>query len=119
MSKFGIRVTDEATFIISSERFEDYIGNIAATINAAEDLRLGLQIDRPAEGDLIYFPLTDSLFEIKFVEHENPFYQLGSLYTYELRCELFEYEQEIFDTEIESIDDNVSDIGYVVKLTLT
>lgn len=118
MSKFGIRVTDEATFIISSERFEDYIGNIAATINAAEDLRLGLQIDRPAEGDLIYFPLTDSLFEIKFVEHENPFYQLGSLYTYELRCELFEYEQEIFDTEIESIDDNVSDIGYVVKLTL-
>ena len=67
--------------LFQGERFEDYIGNIAATINAAEDLRLGLQIDRPAEGDLIYFPLTDSLFEIKFVEHENPFYQLGSLYS--------------------------------------
>ena len=119
LTKFGIRVTDDVTFIISRERFEDYISNIATAINESEDLRRGVVTDRPIEGDLIYFPLTDSLFEIKFVEHENPFYQLGSLYTYELKCELFEYEQEIFDTEIAEIDDNVAEIGYVVTLKLS
>ena len=118
MTKFGIRVTDEATFIISKERFEDYIGELISNIDATEDRRLGSSYDRPMEGDLIYFPLTDSLFEIKFVEHENPFYQLGQLTTFELRCELFEYEQEVFDTDIENIDDNVADIGYYVTLTL-
>ena len=51
-------------------------------------------IHRPKEGDLIYFPLGRRLFEIKFVEHEQPFYQLGKGYTYELQCELFEYEDE-------------------------
>jgi hypothetical protein len=121
MTKFGIRVTDDATFIISRERFEDYIMNLISTIDDSQDLRMKGDKDlgmRPMEGDLIYFALSDSLFEIKFVEHESPFYQLGSLYTYELRCELFEYEDEIFDTDIEDIDDNAADIGYVVTLNL-
>jgi len=122
MTKFGIRVTDESTFIISKERFEDYIADIMSNIDESEDQRRadpddGIAI-RPMEGDLVYFPLTDSLFEIKFVEHENPFYQLGKTYVYELRCELFEYEQEVIDTGIEYIDDNVKDIGYVVTLNL-
>ena len=121
MTKFGIRVTDEATFIISRERFEDYIFNLISTIDDTQDSRRALGLDlgmRPYEGDLIYFGLTDSLFEIKFVEHENPFYQLGQLTTYELRCELFEYEDEVIDTDIADIDDNAADIGYVVTLTL-
>lgn len=123
MTKFGIRVTDEATFIISKERFEDYIADIMGNTDVVENRRRrdgdGNLAARPVEGDLIYFPLSDSLFEIKFVEHENPFYQLGQLYTYELRCELFEYEQEIIDTGIGQIDDNVEDLGYVVTLTLS
>ncbi|AOV60227.1 neck protein [Synechococcus phage S-CAM9] len=122
MTKFGIRVTDEATFVVSKERFEDYVVELMSNIDGAENLRRndenGVIAVRPVEGDLIYFPLTDSLFEIKFVEHENPFYQLGQLYTYELRCELFEYEQEVIDTGIDQIDDNLEDIGYVVTLTL-
>ena len=122
MTKFGIRVTDEATFIISKERFSDYITEIMTNVESGEDRRRqdddGNIAERPVEGDLIYFPLTDSLFEIKFVEHENPFYQLGQLTTYELRCELFEYEQEIVDTSIAEIDDNLADIGYVVTVVL-
>ena len=122
MTKFGIRVTDEATFIISKERFQDYITEIMTNVESGEDRRRqdedGNIAERPVEGDLIYFPLTDSLFEIKFVEHENPFYQLGQLTTYELRCELFEYEQEIVDTSIREIDDNLEDIGYVVTVVL-
>lgn len=122
MTKFGIRVTDEATFIISKERFQDYITEIMTNVESGEDRRRqdedGNIAERPVEGDLIYFPLTDSLFEIKFVEHENPFYQLGQLTTYELRCELFEYEQEVVDTSIREIDDNLEDIGYVVTVVL-
>ena len=60
--------------------------------------------NRPTEGDLIYFPLVEKLFEIKFVEHESIFYQHGRLQTYDLRCELFEYSSETIDTGIESID---------------
>ena len=62
---------------------------------------------RPKEGDLIYFPLGDRLFEIKFVEHEKPFYQLQKNYVYELRCELFRYEDEVIATGIDEIDDNL------------
>jgi len=108
MTKFGIRTTDELTLIISAERFEDFITPFGADLLST----------RPKEGDLIYFPLSDSLFEIKFVEHENPFYQLGKLYMYELKCELFEYEDEVINTGIEEIDDNVENIGYIATLTL-
>jgi hypothetical protein len=73
---------------------------------------------RPREGDLVYFPLGERLFEVKFVEHESPFYQLGKNYVYELKCELFEYEDEIIDTSIEEIDTRVKDDGYITTLKL-
>jgi len=60
--------------------------------------------NRPTEGDLIYFPMVDKLFEIKFVEHEQIFYQTGRLQTYDIRCELFEYSSERLDTGYEEID---------------
>ena len=113
MTKFGIRTTDELTLVISKERYEDFVTPFYAA-NPTEELL----VTRPKEGDLIYFPLSDSLFEVKFVEHENPFYQLGKLYMYQLTCELFEYEDEVIDTSIEAIDDNVEDIGYIATLTL-
>ena len=73
---------------------------------------------RPREGDLVYFPLGQRLFEIKFVEHEDPFYQLGKNYVYQLKCELFEYEDEVIDTTIHEIDTQVQDEGYISTLKL-
>lgn len=102
LSKFGIQSLNEITLIISRERFKTYISPL---IENQSNIKLS---SRPKEGDLIYFPLGDRLFEIKYVEHEKPFYQLQGLYTYELRCELFRYEDEVIDTGIEKIDDNVS-----------
>jgi hypothetical protein len=113
MTKFGIRTTDELTLIISKERYEDFIKPFYSATPGDEKL-----ISRPKEGDLIYFPLNDTLFEIKFVEHETPFYQLGTLYMYELKCELFEYEDEIIDTSVEDIDDVMDDKGYMTTITL-
>ena len=75
-------------------------------------------ITRPKEGDLIYFPLGERLFEIKRVESEKPFYQLGKNYTYELSCELYEYENELIDTNIEEVDNTVEDEGYITTLNL-
>ena len=76
--------------------------------------------DRPREGDLIWFPLGEKLFEIKYVEHEQPFYQLEKNYVYQLRCELFRYEDEVIDTGVEDIDDELQEIstGYTQTLTL-
>jgi hypothetical protein len=112
LSKFGVQPLDDLTLTISKERFEEYITPL--TKNLA-DIELAT---RPKEGDLIYFPLGDRLFEIKFVEHEKPFYQLQKNYVYELTCELFRYEDEVLDTGIDKIDDNVKDEGYIQTLTL-
>jgi hypothetical protein len=98
--------------IISRERFELYISPLIENI---PDIELS---SRPKEGDLVYFPLVDRLFEVKYVEHEQPFYQLQKNYVYELRCELFRYEDEEIDTNIEEIDDNIKDQGYIQTLTL-
>ena len=98
LSKFGIQQEQELNLIISKERFENYISPL---IKNEQNIKLST---RPKEGDLIYFPLGDRLFEIKFVEHEKPFYQLQKNYVYELRCELFRYENEVIDTGIEDID---------------
>ena len=99
LSKFGIQQQKELNLIISKERFETYISPL---MKNEQNVRLST---RPKEGDLIYFPLGDRLFEIKFVEHEKPFYQLQKNYVYELRCELFKFEDEVIDTGIDSIDD--------------
>ena len=111
MTKFGVSLRDEVTLTISKERFEDFI----APFLDADDYELGT---RPREGDLIFFPLGSRLFEVKFVEHEKPFYQLGKNYVYELQCELFEYEDEIIDTSIDEIDQTIQDEGFITTLNL-
>ena len=112
LTKFGMSLRDEVTLTISKERFEEFI---APFMNADDDIELA---SRPREGDLVFFPLGQRLFEIKFVEHEDPFYQLGSTYVYKLKCELFEYEDEVIDTSIEAIDTQVEDVGYIATLKL-
>ena len=74
---------------------------------------------RPNEGDLIYFPLSGSMFEIKFVEHEDPFYQVGKLFVFKMTCELFEYSQEDFDTGIGDIDLIEDEQAYTTVMTMT
>jgi hypothetical protein len=112
LSKFGVQPLNDLNLIISKERFETYISPL---IKNLPDVKLST---RPKEGDLIWFPLGDRLFEIKFVEHEKPFYQLQKTYVYELRCELFRYEDEVVDTGVDEIDDNVSKEGYIQTLTV-
>ena len=114
LSKFGVRVTDEATFVISKERFEE---SVAPFLEQQEDdYELS---NRPKEGDLIFFPLGKRMFEIKFVEHERPFYQLQKNYVYQLQCELFEYEDEVIDTNVNVIDEIVQTEGYIARLVLS
>ena len=112
LTKFGMSLRDEVTLTISKERFEEFI---APFMDSGDDFELS---SRPREGDLVFFPLGQRLFEIKFVEHEEPFYQLGSNYVYKLKCELFEYEDEVIDTSIEAIDTQVADVGYIADLQL-
>jgi hypothetical protein len=107
LSKFGIQPNNDLSLIISKERYETYITPLIKNI---PNIKLP---DRPKEGDLVWFPLGDRLFEIKFVEHENPFYQLQKNYVYTLRCELFRYQDEVIDTGIIDIDDNIEDSGYI------
>ena len=101
LTKFGIQSTQEINLVISQDRFEFYLEPL---IKNTSNTKLST---RPKEGDLIYFPLGDRLFEIKFVEHEKPFYQLQKNYTYTLKCELFRYSDEVIDTGIDEIDDNL------------
>jgi hypothetical protein len=107
LSKFGVQEIDDLTLIISKERYETAV---RPQIEIIDKTKL---TSRPKEGDLIYFPLGDRLFEIKYVEHEKPFWQLQKNYVYELRCELFAYNDEEIDTGIRDIDDNVEDEGYI------
>jgi len=113
LSKFGVRVTDEATFVISKERFEE---SVAPFLEQDDDYTLS---NRPKEGDLVFFPLGKRMFEIKFVEHERPFYQLQKNYVYQLQCELFEYEDEVIDTNVNAIDKVVQTEGYIARLVLS
>lgn len=113
LSKFGLQDMDDLTLTISRERYQNYI---APLIKQIPNIKLP---DRPKEGDLIWFPLGDRLFEIKFVEHEKPFYQLQKNYTYELRCELYRYEAgEVIDTGYDYVDDNIIDEGYIQTLQM-
>lgn len=107
LSKFGVQEVDDLTIIISKERYETVVQQQIAIIPNTK------LTNRPKEGDLVYFPLGDRLFEIKYVEHEKPFWQLQKNYVYELRLELFAYNDEEIDTGISEIDDNVIDEGYI------
>ena len=102
LSKFGIEGQNEITLVVSRERWETYIQPL---MENESNVKL---TTRPKEGDIIYFPLGDRLFEIKYVEHEKPFYQLQKNYTYTLRCELFRYENEVIDTGVAEIDDELT-----------
>lgn len=112
LSKFGVRSTSGITFIISKERYEDFI---SPYLFGDEDIKIA---SRPQEGDLIYLPLDNGLFEIKYVEAKTPFYQLNNLYVYELRCELFEYEDEVIDTGLSEVDENTKEFGYIQTLVM-
>jgi hypothetical protein len=114
LTKFGMSLRDDLNIIISRDRFEDFISPFLVSMNTDEIVLSS----RPREGDIVYFPLGKRLFEVKFVEHEQPFYQLGKLYVYELKCELFEYEDEVIDTTIDEVDDLIQDQGYITTLTL-
>jgi len=114
LSKFGVRVTTEATFVISRERFEESVSPFLE--QQEDDYEV---VNRPREGDLIFSPLGKKLFEIKFVEHEKPLYQLRKNYTYQLTCELFEYEDEVIDTNVNTIDEVVQTEGYAARLILS
>jgi len=108
LSKFGVEVRDQATFIISVRSWERFISldsNLATSF-------------RPNEGDLIYLPLSGSMFEIKFVEHEDPFYQIGKLFVFKMRCELFEYSGEDFDTDVIEVDTIEDQQAYIVEMTM-
>ena len=112
LSKFGVRSTDEITFIISKERYQSLI-----TPFISDDPKVKV-VERPQEGDLIFLPLDNALFEIKYVEGKRPFYQLNDLYIYELRCELYEYEDEIISTGVDIVDKNIQDFKYVTTITM-
>lgn len=108
-SKFGLDIKDEATFIVSRRRWDDRVGVFHSAV----------ENPRPTEGDLIFLPMTNSFFEISFVEDEQPFYQLQNVPVYTMKCSLFEYNDEDFETGIVGIDDAVSQVGYQLPLDIT
>ena len=94
IQKFGLMMEQSATLVVARRRWDQLVGRYGQT-----------QLpNRPNEGDLLYFPLTKGLFEIKFVQHQDPFYQLGKLYVYKLQVELFQYSSERIDTGIDEVD---------------
>lgn len=94
IQKFGLMMEQSATLVVARRRWDQLVGRFGITTLP----------NRPCEGDLVYFPLTKGLFEIKFVSHQDPFYQLGKLYVYKLQVELFQYSSERIDTGIKQID---------------
>ena len=102
VSKFGLDVRDEVIFTVHRDRFE-----------------LATEMAKPLEGDLIFLPINKGLFEIKFVEHEQPFYQSGKNYSFDLTCELFQYSEEQLDTGIEDVDQIERDESYAIDLVMS
>lgn len=94
IQKFGLMIEQSATLVVARRRWEQFVGRYGVTTIPT----------RPNEGDLIYFPLSKGLFEIKFVQHQDPFYQLGKLYVYKLQVELFQYASEFIDTGVPEVD---------------
>ena len=102
VSKFGLDVRDEVIFTVHKDRF-----------NLATDM------DKPLEGDLVFLPINKGLFEIKFVEHEQPFYQSGKNYSFDITCELFQYSEEQMETGIEDVDQIERDESYAIDLVMS
>ena len=95
IQKFGLMMEQTATLVVARRRWDQMVGRFGQTILPS----------RPNEGDLLYFPLSGGLFEIKFVQHQDPFYQLGKLYVYKLQVELSQYSSEAIDTGVKEIDE--------------
>ena len=133
MGQFGLQNLSEATFVVAKERFQDLTKQItiesgtdtlggsilledgtldSGTVEASASFESGYLIseatstnsDRPLEGDLIFHPILSKLFQINFVDHDEPYFQLDNNPVYKLRCRLFEYSSEILDTDITAID---------------
>ena len=94
LTKFGVEFRDTATFVVARRRWDEVIARSGDAVLTT----------RPAEGDIVYFPLTKAFFEIKRVDATDPFFQVGKLYVYKLQCELMQYSSERFDTGISEID---------------
>lgn len=101
LAKFGIIIQDQATFICSRSRFGE-----------------STPYQAPKEGDLIYYPVTKSLFEITYVNFDNPFYQFGKLYTFTINVEAFQFSEETFDVGIDEIDNIPNDRSYTMFFDL-
>ena len=108
-SKFGLQIKDTATFIVSRRRWDDRVGPFSSLV----------ENPKPAEGDLVFLPMTNSFFEINFVEDEQPFYQLSNIPVYKLECSLFEYNDEDFETGVESIDNATAKAAYQLPMDIT
>ena len=106
LSKFGLQIRDSITFSVANRTFERYV------------TREVVEMIRPNEGDLVYFPLNEKMFEIKFVEHESVFYQTGALQVYDMRCELIEQSGQRFDTGYPNIDNYFDKIDSTAVTTL-
>ena len=98
LTKFGVEIRDTATFVVARRRWDEVIARSGDAVLTT----------RPAEGDIIYFPLTKAFFEIKRVDSTDPFFQVGKLYVYKMECELMQYSSERFDTGVSEID-NIAD----------
>lgn len=96
-SKFGLHVEKSATLQMARRKWDQLVGRYGKTVLP----------NRPAEGDLMYFPMTGGLFEILNVVHDQPFYQLGQLYVYKITVETFRYASESLETGVANIDDFV------------
>ena len=116
LSKFGVRSSDEITLVMSRSQFVTYYTPfLKSYYNDLKDEPYTDELDhlegetayRPKEGDLIYFPFDDGIFEIKYVSFDTPFFQLGKGYVFEIQCEKFEYSGETFDTGYEEVDDSM------------
>lgn len=108
-TKFGVEIRDAATFVVSRRRWSGLVGQSGNDIE---------NLERPSEGDLIYLPLSNSMFQIQHVEHESPFYAIRNLPTYQLRCELFEYNDENFETSNEAINELEISSSYTYDLVV-
>ena len=106
VSNFGLEVRDQVTFTVSQRRFGEL------------NFETGIRDTQPAQGDLIYFPLSKGLYEIRTVRDTTVFYQMGSLQTFDLMCELFEYSDEAIDTGIDTLDKIERDESYAIEFTM-
>ena len=108
-SKFGLEIRDDATFVVSRRRWENRVGVFSSNVTDP----------RPQEGDLLFLPMTNSFFEISYVEDDTPFFQLSNLPVYRMTCSLFEYNDEDFETGIEGIDNKVAQAAYQQRMDIT